>query len=125
MAVSASGLISEVARSGRLSRLTFGFQIDLALRSRVSERTERNMANGQIMHDWQTAANGGWIGATALGGPARYITCTRNADGRLEVFYVGMNNELFHNWQVTAGGAWKGETRFAEDSALQIAVTQN
>jgi hypothetical protein len=49
----------------------------------------------------------------------------RNADGRLEVFYVGANGDLYHNWQTAPGAAWAGETQFTGDSARQIAVAQN
>jgi hypothetical protein len=49
-----------------------------------------------------------------------------NANGELEVFYVGTNNALYHNRQTAPNSTvWTGETRFANDSAKQIAVARN
>jgi hypothetical protein len=67
-----------------------------------------------------------WKGETALGGSAVSITVGQNADGRLEIFYVGTNGGLYHSWQTTAGSStWQGETAFAGDSATQIAAARN
>ncbi len=37
------------------------------------------------------------------------INVGRNADGRLEVFYIGTDDVLYHTWQVSTGGGWSGE----------------
>jgi hypothetical protein len=67
-----------------------------------------------------------WSGpAEFINDSAQQIAVARNADGRLEMFYVGTNGDLYHNWQTTPGGAWAGETQFTGDSARQIAVAQN
>ena len=34
----------------------------------------------------------------------------RNADGRIEVFYIGMDDVLYHNWQLVPNGKWIGES---------------
>jgi hypothetical protein len=67
-----------------------------------------------------------WSGELALGGSALMIAAGQNADGRIEIFYVGTNNALYHNWQTAVNGTtWAGETRFPNDSAKQIAVARN
>ena len=67
-----------------------------------------------------------WKGEKPLGGNALGITVGQNADGRLEIFYIGTDGALYHNWQTTAGSStWHGETKFAGDSAKQIAVARN
>jgi outer membrane immunogenic protein len=82
------------------------------------------MASNAISHDWQIAPNGTWNGAATLGGNAQDIAVSRNADGRLEVFYIEANNVINHNWQVTAGGSWAGPNVLG-GNANQIAVGQN
>lgn len=68
-----------------------------------------------------------WSGETPfVGDSALAVVVARNADGRLEIFYIGTNNQLYHNWQTTPGGpTWSGETSFPGDSAKDIAVGQN
>jgi hypothetical protein len=85
------------------------------------------MADNAILHDWQTApSTEAWHGPIPLGGSALQLAVGKNADGRLEIFYVGTNNYLFHNWQTAPNAnVWFGETRFASDSAKQIAVGTN
>jgi hypothetical protein len=42
-------------------------------------------------------------GASAQqGANAQQIAIAQNADGRMEIFYVGTNNVIYHNWQVTS-----------------------
>src|SRR6266568_4710537 len=44
-----------------------------------------------------------------LGTPAQQIvnhSVGRNADGRLEVFYIDVNNEIWHIWQTAPNGTW-------------------
>jgi hypothetical protein len=71
---------------------------------------------------WQTAANSTWSGHTALGGKAKELVVGNNADGRLEVFYVGTNDMLYHRVQVTGG--WSAEVAFGVE-AHDVAVTRN
>jgi hypothetical protein len=67
-----------------------------------------------------------WFGETRFpGNSAKQIAAGQNADGRLEIFYVGGDNQLFRNWQTSPNGSWAGETRFPGNSAKQIAVGQN
>jgi len=67
-----------------------------------------------------------WSGEFPLGGSANQIAAGRNADGQLEVFYVGTNSDLYRNTQTQANGLiWGGETAFSGDSAKQIAAAIN
>lgn len=67
-----------------------------------------------------------WWGEFLFGGSAKQMAVGHNADGRLEIFYVGTNNDLYHRWQTsTSGLVWSAETRFANNSARQVAVGQN
>jgi hypothetical protein len=35
---------------------------------------------------------------------------TQNADGRIEVFYIGADDAvIYHHWQLTPNGYWIGE----------------
>jgi hypothetical protein len=40
------------------------------------------------------------------------LTAIPNADGHLELIYVGTNNVLYHNWQLGSGDSWNGEVAF-------------
>ena len=74
-------------------------------------------ASGTLQHDWQLAPGGKWNGAEALvspdGSPAKAlaVAVASNADGRLEVFYVGADRDLHHDWQLTPNGDWNGRER--------------
>jgi hypothetical protein len=67
--------------------------------------------NNNIYHIWQTTPSD-WIGEHALNGYAKQIAVGRNADGRLETFYVGIDNAIYHNWQTTPNGEWSGAQLF-------------
>ena len=99
-------------------------------------------SNNDLFHNWQTqtpdfhnqATLNTWAGEVRFAkNSADQVTVGTNSDGRLEIFYVGLNNELFHNWQnqppdVTKPGtlnSWHGEIRFAKNSAKQIAAVTN
>jgi hypothetical protein len=79
---------------------------------------------GRIRRHWSSQV---WAGETWFrGNSAKQVAVGRNADGRLEIFYVGTNNDLYHNHQtVPNGNGWAGETHFANNSAKQVAVGQN
>ena len=97
--------------------------------------------NNILYHNWQVAPNGGgqlapnggwlvlpnqWKGETPFpGDSAQQVDVGQNADGRLEIFYVGTNNDLYHNWQVAPNGGWADETRFPGESAQQVAMARN
>jgi hypothetical protein len=67
-----------------------------------------------------------WRGQFPLGGSANQVVAGANADGRLELFYVGTNNYLYHTWQTAPNGLfWAGQVHFADNSAQQIAVGRN
>ncbi|QYE33021.1 MULTISPECIES: hypothetical protein [Sphingosinicellaceae] len=86
-----------------------------------------------LYHNWQTSPNGsdwggGGSGATAagLGGFGKDVTAIRNADGRLEIFYIGTNDGIYHNWQVSAGGGWNGESNFGgQAQQLSLCMDQD
>ena len=67
-----------------------------------------------------------WRGEFPLGGSSHGLAVGANADGRLELFYVGTNSNLYHNWQTAPNSLfWAGEVHFADNSAKQIAVARN
>ena len=61
--------------------------------------------------------------------PPSQLAMARNADGRLEIFYVGTNHVLYHNFQTTPNGGWHGDLPLggwaADSHVRQIAVGQN
>jgi surface antigen len=67
---------------------------------------------------------GGWSTQSELSGSARRITLARNADGRLEVFYVGTDAAIWHRWQTSAGGGWSPEARLG-GHAVDVAAQAN
>ena len=69
----------------------------------------------------QPALLGSHPGQTAS---AHQIAVGQNADGRLELIYVGTNGRLYRNRQVMPNStAWEGEsTPFGDESASQIAI---
>jgi hypothetical protein len=78
-------------------------------------------SGGAIQHVRQTAS--GWTTSAALGGLAKKLAIGSNADGRLELFYVGTNDMLFHRVQLPTGG-WSGELAFGV-AATELAVGRN
>ena len=66
-----------------------------------------------IYHNWQLRPNGYWICEYFLGpvnpANAKQIALGYNADGRMELFYVGLDDVLYHNWQLVPNGKWSGE----------------
>jgi hypothetical protein len=87
-----------------------------------------------ILHNWQVLPNGGWHGKRtpenqpnggwhgerALGGRARQLCAAENQDGRLEVFYVGVDDTIRHNWQMVPNGRWHGEELLGTHAPLDI-----
>ena len=70
----------------------------------------RAAADGALDHDWQLSANGfdGWAGSHRLDGVAKTIAIAHDADGRLELFYVGSDEHIYHNFQNSPDGLWHG-----------------
>jgi hypothetical protein len=75
-----------------------------------------------VSHLYQTAPNGGWSESYGLGGEAKEIAVSNNADGRIEIFYVGTNDRLYHRAQVSGG--WSGEMAYGVE-AHEVAVARN
>jgi hypothetical protein len=72
------------------------------------------------------ASQNSWGGQFPLGGSAIQVAAAQNADGRLEIFYVGTNSDLFRNTQTEADGLlWDGQEAFLGNSAQQIAAALN
>src|SRR5207244_2354544 len=78
---------------------------------------------GAIQHAWQTAPNSAWTGASALGGAAKKLVAGANADGRVEVFYVGTNDQLFHRVQLPTRD-WSDEIAFGVAGREPAGCTQ-
>jgi Thermolysin metallopeptidase, alpha-helical domain/Thermolysin metallopeptidase, catalytic domain len=55
---------------------------------------------------------------------AKQLLVAKSLDGRLEMFYIGLDDAIYHNWQLTPGGNWSGYEAFG-DSAKQLIVAQN
>lgn len=56
------------------------------------------------------------------------ITGARNADGRLEIFYLGQDNYIYHAWQTgnEENGLWSMPMRlYNEADGIDVAVTYN
>jgi hypothetical protein len=58
---------------------------------------------------------------------ATQLSVGTNADGRLEIFYVGTNGDLYHNWLTSTVDMtkWFGETRFPGSSANYVTALSN
>ena len=61
--------------------------------------------------------------------PAKQLRSAANADGRLEVFFTGLDDVIYHSLQMAPGG-WTGSNRAIllaapTNKAKQIAVGQN
>jgi hypothetical protein len=62
--------------------------------------------NGNLIHMFQTQANGNWGSPTTISGVnVRDLRLGINADGRLELFAVDQTGGLNHMWQNTAGNS--------------------
>jgi hypothetical protein len=88
-----------------------------------------------VWRNWQSTALGGptrkeWSGWSRLAVPGDVglgLAVRRNADGRLEVFRIGMDNTIWHNWEITPGGSWSGWTLLGvpENKGQSLAVGGN
>lgn len=70
----------------------------------------RKIYRGSTPSDWQ-----------AIAGPrAKKIAATTSADGRVELFYIGMNDQIYHHWESSPGGGianWEGLGGYATEIA--------
>lgn len=72
-----------------------------------------------------TTQSGGWASETLLGGTAKSLIVTSNADGRLEIFYIGTDDKLYHNFQDPQGpNGWYGPIQLG-GIAKSVAVGRN
>jgi hypothetical protein len=59
---------------------------------------------------------------------AKAVESGSNKDGRIEVFYIGLDDVLYHNWQLVPNDKWIGEFFLGpkeQAKAKQVAVGQN
>lgn len=99
---------------------SWGASTDIATANEKDGREEVFMVgfNGQLYHNWQTAANSTtWNGWASLGGavsPTVRTAAGANADGHLEVFILGTDGVAYHQWENGANNptAWSGWTGF-------------
>ena len=62
------------------------------------------------------------LGGSISGSPE----VTRNSDGRLEAFVIGLDGSLYHKWQTSPGSStWSGWTSLSGTVSGSPAVTQN
>jgi hypothetical protein len=65
---------------------------------------------GALNHQWQTAPNNGWSNwlSHGTGGPNLFGSpaVARSADGRLELFVLGIDGALWHRSQAVPGNGW-------------------
>ena len=75
----------------------------------------------------QTATFGNFTQASFIGGDsAKQFVLGQNANGLLELVYVGQNNDLYHRRQVSVTDeTWGSETSFAGAKAQEVAVALN
>lgn len=70
----------------------------------------RKILRGGTLSGWQ-----------AIGGPrAKKIAATTSSDGRVELFYIGMNDQVYHHWESSPGGSianWEGLGGYAVEIA--------
>ena len=78
--------------------------------------------DGAIWHKMQTSPNSStWTGWYRLGGSAKQIAVANNANGTMDVVFVGTDNAI---WVISenTNGTWINPTSFG-GSAKQVAVT--
>ncbi len=79
----------------------------------------------KIFHNWQREPNDcWWSDAAALGGDCLQLVIGRNADGRMEVFYIGTDSQIYHNKQDVPNAPFQGQV-FLGGIAKQIAMGYN
>jgi hypothetical protein len=49
----------------------------------------------------------------------------KNQDGRLEIFYIDINDTIYHNWQKDPNSDWHGDVKLSNIKAKQICVGKN
>jgi hypothetical protein len=77
-----------------------------------------------IYHNWQNADLVEWSGTFPFQGQAKALAVGQNEGGRLEVFYIGLDDKLYHNWQTSPGNGWAGDHSLG-GQAKALAVGQN
>jgi M6 family metalloprotease-like protein len=89
-----------------------------------------------LYHNWQTQPNNGWQpnsgwlpngnwnGQALFGGSAKQLAVGQRKNGRLEIFYVGLDDALYHRWQTNWSNAWSSQAALGA-SAKRLAVTAN
>ncbi|GAB4030781.1 PLL family lectin [Spirosoma gilvum] len=105
---------------GRIIQVTTASNEDGRLEVFFLQETEgtSDLTSPQIFHYWQTRANNGWAGPaqinTTIG--AKQMVVEKNQDGRLELFYVGLDDAIYHKWQTVKNT--QNPAQWSADQAL-------
>ena len=76
-----------------------------------------------IQTEWSNYANSCTLRRNII---PQQISTGRNQDGRLEVFYTGLDNSIYHFWQLAPNGGWGKDIYLNQgDYAKQITVASN
>ena len=68
--------------------------------------TPRSSGTWDCHHIWQTSPGGAWSSWVWLGVGVTKVATAVNADGKIEVFAIGIGRALNHIWQTSPGGGW-------------------
>ena len=74
---------------------------------------------------WEFQPNGpAWSGGVSMGGAAKELVVTMNADARLQMFYVGTDDNFWNKQQSSPSGSWNTDAWFG-GAGKRIAVDHN
>ena len=74
---------------------------------------------------WEFQPNGpAWSGGVSMGGAAKQLVVTMNADARLQMFYVGTDDNFWTKQQSSPNGSWNTDAWFG-GAGKRIAVDHN
>ena len=96
-------------RPGRRSVASSRATRPVAATRTAASRSSRAAATGPSGTSGRRPRNSGWSGWGSLG--VHFIgdpVVANNLDGRLEVFFCGLNNALLHIWQTAPNNGWSG-----------------
>ena len=51
---------------------------------------------------------------------AKAVESGSNKDGRIEIFYIGLDDVLYHNWQLAPNGYWIGENPLGPSKPAKV-----
>ena len=63
--------------------------------------------SGDVIHKWETVQNGNWVDWTSMGAhDLKKIAIGYQADGRLQIFAIGVDRTLYSTKQIVPNGSW-------------------